>query len=61
MTNTSTTKTIITALASYFNEGAGKRPLSDFQKEIKALSDEEKLELAQGACAVMGWTLKAVA
>lgn len=40
------------------NEGDGKRGLSDFQKELKALSDVEKLELAQGACDVMGWTLE---
>jgi hypothetical protein len=51
-------KTVTGALAGYFNEGDGKRPLGDFQKELKAMTDEEKLELAEGACAVMGWTLK---
>lgn len=51
-------KTIVGALAGYFNQGEGKRPLSDFQAEVKALNDAEKLELAQGACEVMGWTLK---
>jgi len=55
---TSDTKTIVGALAGYFNEGGGKRPLADFQKEIKALTDAEKQELAEGACKVMGWTLK---
>lgn len=51
-------KTVVGALAAYFNEGDGKRPLTEFQAEIKALTPEEKLELAEGACAVMGWTLK---
>jgi hypothetical protein len=51
-------KTIVGALAGYFNQGEGKRALSEFQQEVKALSDKEKLELAQGACDVMGWTLK---
>ena len=51
-------KTIVGALAGYFNQGEGKRALSEFQLEVKALSDAEKLELAQGACNVMGWTLK---
>jgi len=51
-------KTIIGALAGYFNQGDGKRPLSDFQVEIKALSEDAKRELAEGACKVMGWTLK---
>jgi hypothetical protein len=50
-------KTVLKAISDYFNQGDGKRPLSDFSKEIKALSPEEKAELAQGACDVMGWTL----
>jgi|tagenome__1003787_1003787.scaffolds.fasta_scaffold16462294_1 hypothetical protein len=53
-----TTKTIIGTLAAFFNEGEGKRPLTEFQKEIKALSDPEKLELATLAAAEMGITLK---
>lgn len=51
-------KTTVGAIAGYFNQGDGKRPLSKFQEELKALSDEEKLELAEGACKIMGWTLK---
>lgn len=48
----------IKALSDYFNQGEGKRPLSEFAKEVRALSAEEKIELAQGVCDVMGWTLK---
>lgn len=54
---TTETKTRIKALNDYFNQGEGKRPLREFQAEIKKLSDAEKQELAEGACAVMGWTL----
>lgn len=46
-------------LARYFNEGAGKRPLAEFQKELKALSTEEKTELAQLAAPLLGVTFKA--
>lgn len=51
-------KTVTTALSGYFNEGAGKRPASEFLKELKALTPEEKLELAEGVCAITGDTLK---
>jgi hypothetical protein len=51
-------KTIVGAVAGYFNQGDGKRPLAEFQAEFKALTDEEKIELAGGACEVMGWVLK---
>lgn len=51
-------KSIIKALNDYFNQGDGKRGLAQFSAEVKALNDAEKLELAQGACDVMGWTLK---
>lgn len=44
-------------LAGYFNQGDGKRPLPDFRDELKALSPEEKVELAQGVCAITGDTL----
>lgn len=44
-------------LAGYFNQGDGKRPLPDFRDELKALSDTEKVELAQGVCAITGDTL----
>lgn len=46
--------TQVKALAGYFNQGNGKRPLADFQKEIKALSQEAKRELAEGVCAITG-------
>jgi hypothetical protein len=53
-----TEMTTIGALAKYFNEGDGKRSLTKFSEEVKALSMKEKRELAEGACKVMGWTLK---
>ena len=49
---------VTSILAAYFNEGEGKRPLTMFQAELKALSTEEKLELAQGVCAITGDTIK---
>jgi len=52
------TKTTLKAINDYFNSGDGKRSLSEFAKEIKALTAEEKKELAEGACNVMGWTLQ---
>ena len=50
-------KTRIKALNDYFNTGDGKVPLRQFSAELAKLSDAEKQELAEGACAVMGWTL----
>lgn len=51
-------KTIVSVLAGYFNSGDGKRPLSEFQVEMKALTVEEKRELALGVCEITGDTLK---
>lgn len=51
--------TALKLLANYFNEGDGKRPLKAFAEEIKALSDDEKTELALGVCEITGDTLKA--
>jgi len=51
-------KSQTSAIAGYFNAGTAKRPLVDFQKELKALTEDDKRELAEGACAIMGWTLK---
>ncbi len=51
-------KTAIALLAGYFNEGDGKKPLREFQAEVKALSPEEKTELAMGICEITGDTLK---
>ena len=52
------TVTVLKALTSYFNDGEGKRSMTQWAAEIKALSADEKLELAQGACKVMGWQLQ---
>lgn len=51
-------KSIPQILAGYFNEGEGKRSATDFLKELKALSDAEKRELAEGVCAITGDTIK---
>lgn len=45
-------------LAKYFNEGDGKRSIGEFQKELKALSPEEKTELATLAAPLLGVELK---
>jgi uncharacterized radical SAM superfamily protein len=45
-------------LSGYFNQGDGKRPLTVFRDELKALNDDEKRELALGVCALTGDTLK---
>jgi hypothetical protein len=39
---------VASILAKYFNQGDGKRALAQFQQELKALSDDEKHELAVG-------------
>jgi len=52
-------KSITSILAGYFNTGEGKRSLSEFRDELKALTDAEKLELADGVCAITGDTLPA--
>lgn len=52
-------KTVLKTLTDYFNAGDGKRALSDWAKEIRALSDEEKRELAEGVAAVTGEPLSA--
>lgn len=49
--------TVLKALAGYFNTGEGKKPLRDFTVEIKALSDTEKWDLAEGVVGVTGETL----
>jgi hypothetical protein len=64
-------KTVTGALNNYFSvvgdtgslsDGtygkSAKRAASEFLDELKALSTEEKLELAKGVCGVTGWTLK---
>ena len=51
-------KGITSILAGYFNAGGGKRSLSEFQAELKALTTDEKRELAEGVCAITGDTIK---
>lgn len=50
-------KTVLKVLTDYFNVGDGKRATRDWAAEIKALSTEEKRELAEGVCAITGDTL----
>ena len=50
-------KTVLKILTDYFNEGAGKRSVRDWGAEIKALSADEKRELAEGVCAITGDTI----
>lgn len=51
------TVTVTKALNSYFNSGDGKRPAQDFLRELRELSTEEKLALAQEIVKVNGDTL----
>lgn len=46
----------VALLAGYFNQGEGKRPLTEFQKELKAMTPEEKKKLAGEVAAVTGQT-----
>lgn len=47
-------KTVVSILAKYFNVDEGKRPLSEFNGELKALTPAEKNELALGVADVIG-------
>ncbi len=51
-------KGIASILAGYFNQGDGKRALGVFQQELKAMTDKEKHDLAEGVCAITGDTIK---
>jgi hypothetical protein len=51
-------KTVVAWLTGYFNVGEGKRPISDWRDELKALSAEEKLELATGVAALESGVIK---
>lgn len=42
------------AITQYFNVDEGKRPVSEFLKELKALSPDEKHELALGVVEITG-------
>lgn len=46
--------TVTKALNNYFNVGDGKVAPTKFLNELKALSTEEKRELAEGVCAITG-------
>lgn len=50
-------KTVLRVLTDYFNVGDGKRPTREWAAEIKALSPDEKRQLAEGVCALTGDTL----
>jgi hypothetical protein len=45
---------MLKALSNYFNTGEGKVSMAKWQTEIKALSADEKRELAEGVCAITG-------
>ena len=49
---------ITKVLTRYFNEGQGKRPAKTWLEELKALSVDEKRDLALGVCAITGDTLE---
>lgn len=49
-------KGIATILSSYFN-GDKSKTIREFAEELKALTDAEKLELAEGVCAITGDTI----
>lgn len=51
-------KSAIKILAEYFNQGDGERPLREFAAEVRALSKDEKRELALGVCEITGDTLE---
>lgn len=50
-------KTITAILTGFFNQGEGKRPAAEWLKEMKALTVDEKRELAEGVCAITGDTI----
>lgn len=50
--------TVTKALTLYFNVDEGKRPARVWLEELKALSDAEKHELAEGVVALTGDTLE---
>lgn len=51
-------KTAIALLTNYFNTGDGKRSVAQWRDELRALSTEERDELARGVCAITGDTLQ---
>jgi hypothetical protein len=51
-------KSVVSILTAYFNSGEGKRTNTQWLAELRALSTEEKQELAEGVCAITGDTIK---
>lgn len=51
-------KGVIAILTNYFNVGSAKRVNTLWLAELKALSAEEKRDLAEGVCAITGDTVK---
>lgn len=52
--------TITKALTGYFNTTDSRKvPAKEWLMELKALTDAEKLELAESVCAITGDTLTA--
>jgi hypothetical protein len=49
--------TVTKALTGFFNTGDGKRSTTEWMGELKALTTEEKAELAALVCAVTGDSL----
>lgn len=47
-------KSVTSLLAGFFNVGEAKRSLSQFSAELKALSPQEKNELALGVADIIG-------
>lgn len=53
-------KSAVVILAGYFNGDKtlpSYKPLREFAAEVRALSDADKTELAEGVCAITGDTL----
>jgi hypothetical protein len=50
-------KTVTAILTGYFNTGEGKRSNTEWIAELRALSAEEKMTIAQGVCAITGETV----
>lgn len=59
MTTVAPSMGVTSILAKYFNVGEGKRSLAEFQQELKALSTDEKAELAALAAPLLGMSVKA--
>lgn len=52
-------KSMLKILTDYFNVGDAKVPMKAWADEMKALSPDEKRELAEGVCSVTGDTIAA--